>query len=144
MTRTGGDSLFAQGVAKRLLNLDRSWQFLSTSDEFKIQNNNLNNLGDPKDLTSSWSQIFNVANPKSSYMRSVSLADAVVCTDWNKFDITKDFSAMIKEAYTAPYAIPASSPLREDLIKAGAQELTQFKPGCQPTSTLIQSNGVSK
>ncbi len=144
VTRTGGDSLFAQGVAKRLLNLDRSWKLLSTSDEFKIQNNNLNNLGDPKDFTSSWSQIFNVANPKSSYMRSVSLADAVVCTDWNKFDITKDFSAMIKEAYTAPYAIPTSSPLREDLIKAGAQVLTQFKPGCQPTSELIQSNGVSK
>ncbi len=131
ITRTGGDSLFAQGIAKRLLNLDRSWDLLSTSAEFKTKNNALNNSGDANDLSSAWSQIFNVANANSSYMYSVSMADAVVCTDWNKFDITKDFQNMINEAYTSPMAFPNNSPLRSELISNGAVVLSDFKPGCQ-------------
>ena len=73
LTRTGGDSIFGQGVAKRFLNFDRDWSKLSSSDESK----KLNADGDPQDMNSEWSELFNLANPNSSYVRSLSAASAI-------------------------------------------------------------------
>ncbi len=100
LTRKGGDSLFGQGVAKRLFKLsDESipWKNLDESKESAVANKK----GRAEDQTSDWSMMYNLANPRSSYAASVAAADAVVCTDWNAFDIKKDYSAMITEAYKA-------------------------------------------
>jgi hypothetical protein len=50
--------------------------------------------------------MFNLANPKSSFSVSLQMADAVVCTDWNAFDVTKEFQSLIDDAYAAPIFMP--------------------------------------
>lgn len=105
ITRRGGESLFAQGVAKRLLNLDRDWSLLRTTPESYNDNWVLNNLGDPSDLNSNWAQLYNVANDRSSYKKSLRTADAILCTDWNQFKITDGPSAMIAHAYSSPFYV---------------------------------------
>jgi hypothetical protein len=105
ITRRGGESLFAQGVAKRLLNLDRDWSLLRTTPESYDDNWVLNNLGDRSDLSSNWAQLYNVANDSSSYKKSLRMADAILCTDWNQFKITDGPSAMIAHAYISPFYV---------------------------------------
>ncbi len=105
ITRRGGESLFAQGVAKRLLNLDRDWSLLRTTPETYQENWVLNNLGDGSDLNSNWARLYNVANDDSSYVKSLRTADAILCTDWNQFAITDGPSAMIAHAYTSPFYV---------------------------------------
>ena len=46
------------------------------------------------------SGIFDLANPKSSFSRAIGLADAVWCTDWNRFTDTQ-LREIFDEAYTA-------------------------------------------
>ena len=127
VTRKGGESMFGQGVAKRLLGLDRPWEKLRTSDPVLLkENQKLNVLGDPNDMTSNWSLLYNVANRKSSYMRSTAIADAVLCTDWDLYDIRSQFNELVTESYHAPFVLPRSAPLTghgiiRDLISNGAQ-----------------------
>ncbi len=109
ITRRGGESLFAQGVAKRLLNLDRDWSLLSTSPDAYQNNWTLNNVGDNSDLSSNWSELYNVANSTSSYKKSLATADAILCTDWNRFKITDGPSLMIEHAYRSPYYVKDAS-----------------------------------
>ncbi|HMN68618.1 MAG TPA: hypothetical protein PKC28_08765 [Bdellovibrionales bacterium] len=98
VTRRGGESMFAQGVAKRLLGFDRD---LKITPENEIANN----LGDPTDMASLWSRLYNLANPRSSFRQALDAADVVLCTNWNGFDIKNGYSEMIKEAYRAPYFV---------------------------------------
>lgn len=127
LNRRGGESLFAQGVAKRLFNFERSWDVLKTQSSTPLdppdigaKNGLLNNLGDPSDMTSLWSRLFNMANPNSSYNRALKEVDAVLCTDWNDFDSFKkdDVNVMIQNAYTSSFYVNSRSPLykRNDLI----------------------------
>lgn len=104
LTRKGGESLFGQGIAKRLLNLSRDWSKLSTKDPAVSQANaQLNNQGDASDMSSNWSQLYNVANKNSSLMKSIRLADSVICTDWNNFDVFKgQINELIQESFLAP------------------------------------------
>jgi hypothetical protein len=112
LTRRGGESLFGQGVAKRLLGFDRDWSVLSSSsDEAKKANAKLNNNGDPSDMTSLWSRLYNLANPRSSFRRALSLADAVLCTDWDAHEITEGVHDMIEDAYNAPYSVSVETRL---------------------------------
>lgn len=126
LNRRGGESMFAQGVAKRLFNFDRSWDLLKTqpskpSDPQDIGKINgvLNNQGDMNDMTSLWSQLYNMANPNSSYNRALKEVDAVLCTDWNDFDSFKKdgISLMIDNAYKSAYYVSLTSDLfkRSDL-----------------------------
>jgi hypothetical protein len=105
ITRRGGESLFAQGVAKRLLNLERDWSLLRTTPEAYQENWVLNNLGDPSDLSSDWSNLYNLANDESSVQKSLREADAILCTDWNQFEITDGPSVMIDHAYRSPFYV---------------------------------------
>lgn len=107
VTRRGGESLFAQGVAKKLMSFDDlPWLNISTSPEHKAENVIRNNQGHVADQSSRWSQLFNLANPRSSYNQALRVFDAVVCSDWNRFDITQPnaVSDMINESYAAPWA----------------------------------------
>ncbi|OQW53431.1 MAG: hypothetical protein A4S09_07465 [Proteobacteria bacterium SG_bin7] len=113
VTRQGGESLFAQGIAKRLLNLDRKWEFLSTKDKTtKEKNAQLNDVGDVGDKKSLWSRLYNLANPLSSFKKSLSKADAVLCTNWNDFDVRNQLDELVEDSYRS--------------------ELSKFvnKPGC--------------
>ncbi|MBY0315130.1 MAG: hypothetical protein K2Q26_06400 [Bdellovibrionales bacterium] len=98
VTRRGGESLFAQGVAKRLLGADerwlKGWEELATPSE-----------GVDDDRTSLWSSLYNIANPKSSFQRALQGATAILCTDWNSFDVKSQMSPMISESYQSPYFV---------------------------------------
>jgi hypothetical protein len=130
LTRQGGESLFAQGVAKRLLNLKRDWSILRTVPaDAKAENTKINNAGDPSDLSSNWSQLYNLGNPTSSINRSLRAASAILCTDWNAFEVLKQGPAPImEEAYRSSYFLPGGSRLRGQLSPL----LTERRPGCQP------------
>ena len=130
VTRRGGESLFGQGVAKRLLNLTRSWEVLRTSDP-KILNRNhkLNDIGDAKDLVSSWGLLYNVANPQSSFMKSVATADAVLCTDWDRWDVKSQLAELVNESYKASYILNSSNQITKDLQANGAGILSNPPSG---------------
>lgn len=103
LTRKGGDSIFAQGVAKRLLGFAQlPWEELDPADSDSNLTQTLNNRGRTGAVDEGWSQMFNLANPRSSFGASLLLADAVVCTNWNGFDVKKDFKGLIEESYRAP------------------------------------------
>jgi hypothetical protein len=126
LTRTGGDSIFGQGVAKRLFGFERDWSKLSSSDETKKLNAN----GDPSDMNSLWSQLFNLANPNSSYARSLAAASAVLCTNWDAYAIQKDFIPLIEDSYRSSFWI---NPDQTSLSIAGLSPvLTEKKSGCSP------------
>jgi len=121
VTRRGGESLFGQGVAKRLLGFTEvPWERLSTSPELVTANVIRNNNGVPSDLTSQWSRLYNLANPESSFNRTLSLVDSVVCTDWNRHSAMEQggISAMIAESYEAPWAFARQN---HSLIRAATQ-----------------------
>lgn len=108
LTRRGGESLFAQGVAKRLLGIDEvPWSQISTSDPVKAANVLRNNQGIPNAAPSIWNSLYNLGNPESSYNTALKVFDAVVCTDWNKFNVQDKGAVadMIAESYAAPFAI---------------------------------------
>ncbi|MGE4132201.1 MAG: hypothetical protein AB7F86_11225 [Bdellovibrionales bacterium] len=129
ISREGGDSLFAQGVAKRLLNLEISWDRLDTSTpELSKRNSALNDAGDPSDLTSNWAALYNMALPESSLRTSIRSADAILCTDWNNVDPKEDIVRAVESSYRSPFALGLSAP------KAWRTNLRPLiedkKPGC--------------
>ncbi len=131
LTRQGGESFFAQGVANRLMDLKRDISKLQTATpEQKKTNLQLNNLGDPTaDQNSVWSKLFNMANPKSSINRALTQADAVLCTNWNAYNVKNDFVALIENSYQSSFAI-SSNP--SQLISKLAPVLKDAVTGCQP------------
>jgi hypothetical protein len=104
VTRRGGESMFGQGVAKRLLGYDRDWA--------DIKSVALNNGGDRNDMTSLWSKLYNLANRTSSISQALQNADAVLCTDWDRFKVTNGIRDLIKDAYKSPYFIRNREALR--------------------------------
>lgn len=114
VTRRGGESLFGQGVAKRLLGFTRDWSKMSTSsDDAKKMSAILNNNGDPSEQNTLWAKLYNLANPNSSFKNALRAADAVLCTNWDGYEISHGISGMIENAYTSPFYIPATSRLGE-------------------------------
>ncbi len=108
VTRRGGESLFGQGVAKRLLGFeDIAWEQIATDPARKPASRLRNWKGNPDDLRSEWSRLYNLANPESSFNRALGVFDAVVCTDWDQFDVKAPgaISGMIGDAYRAPWTI---------------------------------------
>lgn len=120
LTRQGGESLFAQGVANRLMNLKRPISKMTAK---------LNDAGDPKaDVNDTWSKLFNMANPKSSVNTALSLASAVACTNWNAFDVKTQLNELVEESYRSSYWIPED---KKNQVKL-SPVLKEFKTGCQP------------
>lgn len=118
VTRRGGESLFGQGVAKRLLGFDDiAWEQIATDPARKAASRKRNWQGNPGDLRSEWSRLYNLANPESSFNQALGAFDAVVCTDWDQFDIKAPgaLNGMIGEAYRAPWAVRS---MASDFAKA--------------------------
>ena len=131
VTRKGGESLFGQGIAKRLLNLDRSWEKLSTKNPEALRRNKiLNDIGEDNDQDSLWSRLYNVANPNSSFMKSVAVADAVLCTDWNQYDVKKELPQMVHESYHAPFILNShAKSVRSTLLNSWARIVDESEGG---------------
>ena len=124
VTRRGGNSFFGQGVAKRLFGFDRPWERLRTDDPALIdENRRINDAGDPLDQSSLWSRLFNLANPSSSFVTSLRLADGVLCTDWDRFDVKTQMRELIADSYRAPFLAAAGSAI-DRALRAG-QVVTQ-------------------
>ena len=70
VTRRGGESPFAQGVARRLLRSEETLRALYDLDD-----------------------------PLSSMRQALVKADAVLCTDWNRFNVRNGVKDMIRDAY---------------------------------------------
>jgi hypothetical protein len=146
LNRRGGESMFAQGVAKRLLNFERSWELLKTKPTAPSDPENIgkinsirNNTGDTSDMNSLWSNLYNMANPKSSYQFALQNADAVLCTDWNDFDIKSGPTEMIENAYNSSFYVPENSGLANIIDKKQQLDPTQMHAdgyplhvGCHP------------
>jgi hypothetical protein len=134
ITRRGGESLFAQGVAKRLLGFDRDWSLLSTSASEKTDRvKRLNDEGDPSDMNSVWSRLYNLANPKSSVKSALMRSTAILCTDWNTFDVKTQFVELIEDSYRSPYYVSNSKPATPfALVNNLTPRLTAAQPGCVP------------
>jgi hypothetical protein len=126
LTRTNGESIFAQGVAKRLMSLDRSWNYLDPSNP---ETTKINDAGDSKDMTSLWSRLYNLGNPKSSVNVSISNASAVLCTNWNAFDAKKDLVGIVEDSYHSSFWINPNQ--NSAAISSLQPVLTEKKPGCQ-------------
>lgn len=114
VTRQGGESLFAQGIAKRLLNLKEiEWKDLDpSSTNLNNMTSYYNNTGRtlnifPELYPTQWSKMFNLAHPESNFNLSLKAADAIICTHWNDFDVKKQYKDMIEEAYNAPIYNPS-------------------------------------
>ncbi|MGZ3723929.1 MAG: hypothetical protein ACXVA9_13390, partial [Bdellovibrionales bacterium] len=106
ITRRGGESLFGQGIAKRLLGYSRDWSLISTSSpEAKKASAKLNNNGDPTDMKSMWARLYNLANPHSSMKRALKNADAILCTSWDNFEIKNGVGDMIADSYKSPFYV---------------------------------------
>jgi hypothetical protein len=58
-------------------------------------------------VNSLWDDMYNLANPNSSFAFSISQADAVVCTNWNGFDVAKELEPLITDSYQAPIFNPS-------------------------------------
>lgn len=100
LTRRGGDTIFGQGVAKRLFDLDDiRWEDLDPSSSAAIKKNN---SGVRENQNGKWSQMYNLANPRSSFSFSLSMADAVICSNWNDYDVKKQFVELVRDSYVAP------------------------------------------
>lgn len=100
VTREGGESLFAQGIAKRLLGLNKSWTSITADKEGVAPESS---YFDVKDMKSLWSQLFNLGNLDSAYSRAVTGAHFVYLTRWNDFNIKQGVSPMIDQAYNGYY-----------------------------------------
>ncbi len=128
--RRTGDAMFSEGVVKRLLNFSKpDWAHLDPYEQGTHLSETLNNNGDPTDMTSTWSKLYNLRNPMSSYAASLKAADAVICTDWNAYDSEMQFNDLIENSYGAPiFEAPGGSMVRN--------------PGAQPTMITEKDNVV--
>ncbi len=84
ITRRGAESPFAKGVAKRLF---------STRENDPAADELL-------------AKLYDLGNPESSMRQSLDQADAVLCTDWNRFNVKSGVREMIRDSYRAsPYFV---------------------------------------
>lgn len=103
ITRKGGESLFAQGVIKKLTNIEgfewKDWEGLS--DKEMYEKNYIGNVLDVGTAATPWSELYNMANPESSIRKSMKAATRTICTDWDNYDPRQDINALIEEAMEA-------------------------------------------
>lgn len=105
VTRRGGESLFAQGVMKRLSNYDgfdfADWFNLTKSQTY--QENARGNARDQGSYASSWSKLYNMANPHSSIRLSMKTATSTICSEWDNYDPRVKLNDLVENAFRAPW-----------------------------------------
>lgn len=110
VTRRGGESMFAQGVMKKLTNYDGfDWaEWNNLTDSQRKQKNSSGDSSDVGAYASSWSKLYNMANNESSIRKSLTAATTVVCTNWDNFDPRKEFHALVEDSFRAPWLTQSS------------------------------------
>lgn len=124
ITRRGGESLFAQGVAKRLFGFDRAWNLLNPEDPKVLK---MNDEGDSSDQVSLWSALYNLGNPHSSFNQALGTAGAVMCTNWNDYPVKSQFMELVEDSYRASYW---KNPRAGSFFNSLSPSLTEKKAGC--------------
>lgn len=129
LTRVGGDSIFVQGVAKRVFGFtDIGWDRL---DYYNHENVVANFNGQPGNLDGEWSKQYNVANPRSSYAASLAMADAVVCTHWDDYDIKTEFTKLVEGSYDVPVYIQKPGKMR--VLREPAKQIREQDNAMDPS-----------
>lgn len=124
LTRKDGDAIFGQQVFIRLTGLTKVLAFW---DKLGDRNNDGWKV-DGEAAATPWNALYNLGNPTSSFNRSLKLADAVYCTDWNHFKVFGgEMDAMVKEAYGAPVFLNAGG---LKALQVNPEARGDF-PGCQ-------------
>ena len=123
ITRVNSEALFAQGVFKRLTgSKEPAWERIDPKGGDKTLA--LNNKGDKNDFDSPWGRLFNIANPDSSFSRSLNEADGVWCTDWDRFNLLNGYSPLTRHAYKeAKFFIHPKKNKKDRLLQQGAYGL---------------------
>lgn len=141
VTRRGGDSLFGQGVVKRILGFEKpGWELLDSSGPGKQASTLLNNNGSDDYADSAWHKLYNLKNPQSSFAGSLAAADAVMCTDWNSFDVKTQFPQMIEASFNAPIyekSAPARTSFANPKIITTSDNKVDAKLGYAPYAGCI-------
>jgi len=100
ITRQGGESVFGQQIFIRLTDYTdkiRFWGDIRDGNRDGWTNLTVDEESSP------WNKLYNLANPDSSFNKSISEADAVYCTNWDKFNVFKgDITNTMTDAYNAP------------------------------------------
>lgn len=103
ITREGGETPFGQGVAKRLLNLEKPWEEILPD---KSGQTPVTSYYSVKDQSSPWSKLYNMADRDSGFLRATMGADLILLTKWNDFKIQDGMAGMVEQAYRSPYIEP--------------------------------------
>lgn len=100
ITRQDGESVFGQQIVIRLTGYTEEISFWA--DIAKNNRKGWSRLSSEEEA-SPWNKLYNLANPVSSYNKSIGVATAVYCTDWNKFNVfKKEIPELESDAYHAP------------------------------------------
>lgn len=107
LTRRDGDAIFGQQVFIRLAGLTKIIPFW---DKIGDHNNDGWKV-DGEVAYTPWNALYNLGNPESSFNRALRNADAVYCTDWNRYKVFGgEMGPMVTEAYTSPVFLKAGAP----------------------------------
>lgn len=126
LTRKDGDAIFGQQIFIRLSGSKTEIPFWEKLGE---KNNEGYKVDGTPAANTPWNQIYNLGNRDSSFNRALSLADAVYCTDWNRYKVFHgEMDAMVDEAYGSPVFLRGNAPkaLQVNPGKSGSY------PGCAP------------
>ena len=139
VTRQGGESDFVAGVHKRLFEFpNMDWTLFDKENQvyFKgVSNQGTKFLNEKKLLVDPlWKKMLDLNYEKSSVNYSLKEANAIVCTNWSDFDVTKEFKKLVADGYQAPIYHSKSRPLatyeKQNLIDPNT-----VIPGCMPMDT---------
>ncbi|RZA00855.1 MAG: hypothetical protein EOP11_17910 [Proteobacteria bacterium] len=124
LTRKDGDAIFGQQVFIRLTGSTKLLPFWENLSE----RNNEGWKVEGAAAASAWNQLYNLGNPESSFHRSLGQAEAVYCTDWNRFKpFNGEMDSMLKDAYRAPVFLRSGGDKRLQVNPAGQ---ASEAPGC--------------
>lgn len=129
LQRQGGDTVFGQQVFIRLTGTQNQIPFWD-----HIGDNNLNgwNVKGTAAENTPWNALYNMANPSSSYLRSIKEANAVFCTNWNAYEPFAGQTAdMARDSYQSPVLVRSSQDRVFDINPNGVDPVGNGFIGCR-------------
>lgn len=146
VTRQNGESVFGQQIFIRLTGDTKTLPFWK---EINQQNNRIgwHDLTPEMEQTP-WNRLYNLANGKSSFLKSVGQADVVHCTNWDAYNLFENTKQTIKEisldSWIAPLFKKRSIEQRGAFNYGNDQTDTVGDgfPGCLSTPPTVKRNSV--
>jgi hypothetical protein len=129
ITRQGGESVFGQQIFIRLTGYTDKISFWKNLKEHN--RDGWWNLSEEEEK-SPWNNLYNLANPESSFNLSLENSTAVYCTDWDSHNLFKgELDTILDEAYNAPLILNDKN--KSDDYNFGHDRTEKSKdnfPGC--------------